>query len=58
MRNVYIQVWWTQASDDLPEAIIKRFAGKVMAIVGVEMDQIRKTPEGDVSWLVWEFVGR
>jgi len=29
-----------------------------MAIVGVEMDQIRKNPEGDVSWFVWEFVGR
>ena len=43
------QVWWTQASDDLPEAIVKRFKGKVMAIVGVEMDQVRKTPEGDVS---------
>ena len=43
------QVWWTEASDDLPEAIVKRFKGKVMAIVGVEMDQVRKTPEGDVS---------
>ena len=29
--------------------VVKRFDGKVMAIVGIEMDQVRKTPDGDVS---------
>lgn len=28
---------------------MKRFDGKAMAIVGFEVDQVRRTPEGDVS---------
>lgn len=44
----YSQVWWTSTANDLPAEIVKRFDGKVMAIVGLEMDQVRKTPEGDV----------
>jgi hypothetical protein len=37
------------STDALPDAIVKRFEGKVMAIVGIEMDQVRRTPAGDVS---------
>lgn len=43
------QVWWTSTSNDIPADIVQRFDGKVMAIVGIEMDQVRKTPDGDVS---------
>lgn len=49
INSTYSQVWWTSAEDALPQDIVDRFAGKVMAIVGVEMDQVRKTPHGDVS---------
>lgn len=49
INSTYSMVWWTSSTDDLPEEIVKRFAGKVMAIVAVEMDQVRKTPAGDVS---------
>ena len=45
----YSQVWWTSWSNELPKDIQQKFDGKVMAIVGVEMDQVRKTPQGDVS---------
>jgi hypothetical protein len=45
----YSEVWWSTATDDLPADIVKRFAGKVMAIVGIEMDQVRRTADGDVS---------
>ena len=34
--------------EDLPADIVKRFDGKVMAIVGIETDQVRKTDKGDV----------
>jgi hypothetical protein len=33
-------VWWTSTSNPLPDEIVKRFDGKVMAIVGMEMDQV------------------
>jgi hypothetical protein len=49
ITSLYSQVWWTSTSNDLPPEIVKRFAGKTMAIVGIEMDQVRKTPNGDVS---------
>lgn len=48
----YGEVWWTSTSNDLPPDVVKRFDGKVMAIVGLEMDQVRKGagPSGeDVS---------
>ena len=35
--------------EPLPPAIVERFAGKAMAIVGYETDSVRKTPQGDVS---------
>ena len=36
-------------SDALPEAIIERFKGKVMAIVAVEMDQVRRKGDKDID---------
>ena len=37
----YSQVYWTRnAPYDLPPALVTRFAGKVMAIVGYEIDQV------------------
>ena len=42
ITSTYSQVWWTSSTDPLPREIIERFDGKVMAIVGVEMDQVRK----------------
>ena len=44
----YSQVWWTSTSNPIPDDVVKRFANKTMAIVGLEMDQVRKTPQGDV----------
>lgn len=36
-------------SQDLPDEIVKKYNGSAMAIVGWEIDQVRRTPEGDVS---------
>ena len=33
----------------LPADIVKRFAGKAIAVVGYEVDQVYKTPTGDES---------
>ncbi len=50
IQTLYSQVWWkTLPSQPLPADIVKRFAGKAMAIVGYETDSVRKTPQGDVS---------
>jgi len=49
INTTYSQVWWTSSTDSIPPDIVKRFDGKVMAIVGIEMDQVRRTPEDDVS---------
>ena len=45
----YSQVWWASTSNPLPDDIMQRFAGSAIAIVGLEMDQVRRTPQGDVS---------
>ena len=43
----YGEVFWTsQGVQPLPEEIIKRFDGKVMAITGYEQDQVMVTPVG------------
>lgn len=43
----YAEVFWTdQGNQPLPEHIVKRFAGKVMAITGYEQDQVMVTPTG------------
>ena len=45
-----VQVWWAPlAPSPLPDDIVQRYSGKGMAIVGFEVDQVRKTPAGDVS---------
>lgn len=49
INTTYSEIWWTTASDPLPPSLVSRFDGKVMAIVGMEMDQVRRTPRGDVS---------
>ena len=46
----YSQVWWTMMqSVPLPDELIQRFDGKVMAVTGMETDQVMKTKDGDVS---------
>lgn len=42
-------VWKTLDTVPLPPAIVKRFAGRPMAVIGLEWDQVRRTPAGDVS---------
>jgi len=50
ITSTYGQVWWgAHAGGDLPKEIVERFAGKVMAIVGVEMDQVRRKGDKDVD---------
>ena len=44
----YSQIWWASTSNPLPDDLVQRFDGKAIAIVGLEMDQVRKTPRGDV----------
>jgi hypothetical protein len=45
MATTYGQVFWTdQGNVPIPPAIVKRFAGKVMAITGFEQDQVIPTP--------------
>jgi len=50
IQSTYGEVFWkTLDMVPLPPAIVKRFAGKPMAVVGLEWDQVRRTPQGDVS---------
>jgi hypothetical protein len=43
ITSMYSQVYWTMmGAVDLPEEIVKRFKGKVMAITGYEVDQVFK----------------
>lgn len=50
IKTLYSQVFWKSLPPvDLPEDIVKRFDGKGMAVVGFEMDQVRRTDKGDVS---------
>ena len=42
INSTYGEVWWTTATDDLPADVVARFAGRTMAIVGIEMDQVRR----------------
>ena len=48
IKSRYSEIFWTSISNDLPPEIVRRFDGKVMAIVGIEMDQVRRTADGDV----------
>ena len=50
MTTLYSQVWWSPLEPTpLPADVVKRYAGKGMAIVGWEIDQVMRTPDGDVS---------
>eukprot|EP00040_Diaphanoeca_grandis_P037212 m.241412 g.241412 ORF g.241412 m.241412 type:complete len:883 (+) comp33774_c0_seq2:100-2748(+) len=50
ITSLYSQVFWTGLpAVDLPADIVQRYAGRGMAVVGFEIDQVRQTPEGDVS---------
>ena len=53
ISTLYSQVWWSPlAPAKLPQAMVEKFSGKVAAIVGWEIDQVRKGagPNGeDVS---------
>ena len=40
ITSLYSQVWWTSTANDIPDDIKQRFDGKVMAIVGMESDQV------------------
>jgi hypothetical protein len=49
IRSQYAQVYWTLMEPvPLDPALVKRFANKTIAITGYEVDQVRKTPQGDV----------
>jgi hypothetical protein len=48
LKTTYSQVWWTSTANALPDEFVQRFDGKAIAIVGLEMDQVRRTPHGDV----------
>mmetsp|Transcript_30184 Transcript_30184/g.59088 ORF Transcript_30184/g.59088 Transcript_30184/m.59088 type:complete len:774 (-) Transcript_30184:87-2408(-) len=49
ITTLYSQVWWKPLKPSpLPADIVQRYAGKGMAIVGFEVDQVVRTPEGDV----------
>ena len=46
----YSQVWWQPLPPvELPEDIVSMFDGRTMAVVGFEVDQVMRKPEGDVS---------
>ena len=50
ITTTYGEVFWTGLPPaPIPADVAKRFDGKVMAVVGFEADQVRKTPDGDVS---------
>ena len=50
VRTYYSQVFWKGLPPvALPKDIVERYHGIGMAVVGFEMDQVRKTPDGDVS---------
>eukprot|EP00961_Rhodomonas_salina_P007986 108157-Rhodomonas_salina.2 len=49
IKTRYSEVYWRmQEAVPLPPEIKERFADKVMAIVGFEVNQVRVTPTGDI----------
>lgn len=48
--TLYSQVWWSALPEvKIPDEVVQRYAGgKGMAVVGFELDQVRRTPKGDV----------
>ena len=53
ITSVYSEVYWAPMTNDLPADIVQRFAGgKVMAIVGQEMDQVMRVNDSKTGELV------
>ena len=47
ITTLYSQVWWAPlAPVDFPAEMVQKYAGKDMAIVGWEIDQVRVLPDG------------
>lgn len=47
MTTYYSQVWWSPlAPSKLPKEMVDKYAGKSVAIVGWEIDQVRVMPDG------------
>ena len=47
MTTLYSQVWWAPlAPSPFPDEVVKKYAGKKMAIVGWEIDQVRQLADG------------
>lgn len=50
ITSTYAEIFWkTLPTVPLPAEIVERFAGKPMAVIGLEWDQVRRTPAGDIS---------
>ena len=50
ITTFYSQVWWSPLEPaPFPEEVVTKWANRSMAIIGWEIDQVRRTPEGDVS---------
>lgn len=50
ITTLYSQVWWKPLEPVLlPVDMVRRYNGTGMAIVGWEIDQVRRTADGDVS---------
>ena len=52
----YSEVFWAPQPVDLPESIVQRFDGKVMAVTGYEVDIVRTSKDGKTTTSVpaWE----
>merc|ERR1719247_2421923 len=49
VKSLYSQVYWkTQPPVPLPEEVVKRLDGQAIAVVGFELNQVRRTPDGDI----------
>ena len=47
IKTLYSQVFWKSLEPvPLPADVVRRFDGKAMAVVGYEVDQVRRTAEG------------
>ena len=44
ITSTYGKVWWTSTSNKIPEDIVKRFDGKVMAVIGMESIRCARAP--------------
>ena len=47
IKSLYSQVFWTSMSNDIPQEVVERFKDSAIAIVGLEMDQVRVDENGN-----------